>query len=190
MKKLAVILVLSIVCLKANGQYFDVPTLFGLGYSNVNVHDNNTTDNFKTFEMTVPLFFVAFGGGYQRLDANVYGFGVYTSKSYFKAGLCLPRFYFSDKGGLKQNSIGLSIYYSGVSSWTQDSSGNYIGWSENPSLCDYKNSTDYHYSYFGVRIDYTISILNVGINLSQNEISFSIGIAIGCPAYHKLGIIK
>ena len=184
MKKLVVLLVLSIVCLRANGQYFDVPTLFGLSYSNANVHNNKTTDNFKTFEITFPLFFIAYGDSYQSLNDSVYGFGVYTSKTIIKSGFCLPRFYFSDKGGLKQNSIGLSIYYSSVHSRTQDSSGNYIGWSENPSLCDYKNITDYHYSYFGVKIDCTICILNVDINLSQNEISFSIGVAIGGPVMH------
>lgn len=176
MKKIIIALIFSIVYLNSYSQTIDAPTIVGIGYSRSSVHGANTRDTFNTFEFTGFGLYISYGDNNDYNIGNVYGFGVYNSKTMMRFGISTPRLYFNE-GKFTQMSFGVTAYYGFVNSNMRDSSGNYIGWKDYPSLVELKNSTDYYYSFFGVKIDYTFSYLNVGIILSPNEISFSIGIA-------------
>jgi len=181
MKKIAIIIALLLACYTVNAQVnFGLPTILGIGYSRTNVHNDSTKDTFNTIELTGCGFYCAIGNCLGNSNIyykdSVYGYGTYTDKSFFKLGVSSPRLYFNSNSSFLKHSIGITGYWANVNSSMQDSSGNYIGWNDYQNLKDYKTATDYSYSYFGVKIDYSFSFVNVGVILSSKEIGFSVNI--------------
>lgn len=201
MKKFIVILFSLLIGIEVSAQTYKetkvkyiYPFEIGVGYSHCNLKNGftssfngySTSNSFGMMEWYCMGFYWAFGEDDVYTNNSVYGYTIRLSSGWSRFGFELGRLTWGSE--YTGQSLSITPFYSWGSCGLSDCSGNTIGWS-NYGLQEIENFRQ-KITTWGIKIDYSFSLLDIGLIVSPQELSVSINFLFpfwNYPFYWGLG---